>query len=323
MLNDLKDYFSFSRKDLRGIYVLLFLLTLVLAIRAILPYTTRDAEYDFSEFDRMVLAFEKSRRAKEEMKAATKDREPPAFQRPDKEIASIRLKPFEFDPNHAGEEDWLKMGLSLRQTRNIQNYLASGGSFNKKEDLKRIFTISDEEYEILEPFIRIESAVAGSAESSSEAGDAEPRRTSTHRKPVSIAKIDINTADSLTLIQIRGIGPVFARRILRYRDLIGGFHSPMQLLEIYGMDSARYNLIHERFHFDRSALKTLDINNAEISDLTAHPYIDFYLAKSIIDQRVKNGKYISNDELYGIPLMHDVLYQKLIPYFYLSDATDE
>lgn len=322
MLNDLKDYFSFSRKDLRGIYVLLFLLTLVLAIRALLP-STLEAEYDFSEFDRMVLAFEKSRRLKEEMKAAKTEKEPPAFERPDREIAEIRLQPFKFDPNHTSEEDWLKMGLSLRQTRNIQNYLASGGSFNKKEDLKRIFTISDEEYEILEPFIHMESLEAVTAEGSSKDGDGEPRSTTAHRKTVSKPKIDINTADSLSLIQVRGIGPVFARRILRYRDLIGGFHSPMQLLEIYGMDSARYNIIHEQFHFDRNALQKLDVNRAEISELTAHPYIDFYLAKSIIDQRIKSGNYVSSDELYGIPLMHDALYQKLIPYFNLSDAANE
>ncbi|HPK04890.1 MAG TPA: helix-hairpin-helix domain-containing protein, partial [Bacteroidales bacterium] len=58
-----------------------------------------------------------------------------------------------------------------------------------------------------------------------------------------------------------------------------------------------------------------EVNTAEVKELTAHPYIDFYLAKSIVDQRIKKGNLMSDIDLYDIPMMHDSLFQKVIPYF--------
>ena len=321
MLHDLKEYFSFTRKDLRGIFVLLVLLLAAMITRFILPFVQTHNEHDFSEFERMVLAFEKSQRLAREKAQASASA--PAFIQPEREIAELKLHPFPFDPNLASEEDFLKMGLNTRQVRNLQNFRSSGGRFSRKEDFRRIYSISDEEYAILEPYILIPEPTAeaktGKLEELKPESDKSNRISSRATPPA----VNINIADSLQLIQVSGIGPVFARRIIRYRDLLGGFHSADQLMEVFGMDSTRFQLVAERFYFDQSAMKTININQAEVGELTSHPYIDFYLAKSIVDQRVKLGKYISDAQLYGIPLMHDALYQKLIPYFDFSMKTDE
>lgn len=314
MWRQFNDFFSFSRKDLRGIYVLLAILTLLLIIRLFSPVVFSNPEPDFTEFDRMVLALEKAERAIREKEMAEAKAAIPAFNRPDREIAEINLNPFPFDPNLMNEESWLKLGLNMRQIRNIQNFTKSGGSFRKPEDFKRIYSISDEEYSILEPFIVIAESVKISTKNEFRQSDYKPFDSLAPPARTSII-VNINTADSVELIKVRGIGSVFVRRILKYRELLGGFHSPGQLLEVYGLDSARYKMIVNSFIFDQTALRMIDVNTAEVKDLTAHPYIDFYLAKSIVDNRVKKGAYQSDAELFTIPLMHDALYQKVVPYF--------
>ena len=47
--------------------------------------------------------------------------------------------------------------------------------------------------------------------------------------------VEINTADSAELMRLNGIGASFSRRIVKYRNLLGGFISKEQLLEVYGM----------------------------------------------------------------------------------------
>jgi competence protein ComEA len=322
MWSQLKDYFSFSRKDLRGIYVLLSILFILLLVRTISPVFIAKPEPDFTEFDRMVLALEKAQRLSLEAERAEAQVRQLDFNRPDREIAEIKLNPFPFDPNTMNEDAWRRLGLNMRQIRNIQNFKASGGSFRKTEDFKRIYTISDEEFEILKPYINIaqdtkEPAVTAPIDQPEKKEI--PASTSTAQTRL----IDINRADSLELLQLRGIGPSFARRIIRYRDLLGGFHSTEQLLEVYGLDSTRLEQFYSNLIFDRNSLRTIDVNTAEIKDLTSHPYIDFYLAKSIIDERIKKGRYNSDADLYGIPLLHDALYQKIIPYFSFNSRQDE
>lgn len=316
MWQQIKDFLSFSRKDLNGIFVMLFLLILLLLSRIFLPQLASNHQPDFSEFDRMVLAFEKAQRVALEAKEEAEKAKTPEFNRPDREIAEIKLNPFPFDPNEMNEEAWLRLGLNARQVRNIQNFINSGGRFRVKEDFRRIYTISNEEYEILQPYITIAEATAPPATAAKDDEDAEKPAPTTvseprHRQLI----IDINTADSTDLLRVRGIGPVFARRIIRYREVLGGFHSAGQLLEVFGLDSTRFEQISGSFAFDRASLKLIDVNSAGINDLTTHPYIDFYLAKSIVDERVKKGRLVSDADLYGIPLMHDALHQKLIPYF--------
>jgi competence protein ComEA len=316
-----KDYFSFSRKDLRGISVLLVLLMLMLLARLLLPGFYKTTEPDFSEFDRMVLLFEQAQRIAREAEKKP-ERKEPEFLRPDREIAGIKLNPFPFDPNTMKEEEWVKLGLNIRQIRNIQNYIASGARFSQKEDFRRVYTISDEEFEILEPFIRIIPEVEPEP-MALKSDSILPGKKFSDIRTAETPKDDINLADSLLLIRVRGIGPVFAQRIIRYRELLGGFHSASQLFEVYGLDSTRIDAVTGRFYFESNTLKKIDVNSAEIQDLTAHPYIDYYLAKSIVDQRIKKGSLVSDADLYGIALMHDALYKKIIPYLFFKTTNDD
>lgn len=60
------------------------------------------------------------------------------------------------------------------------------------------------------------------------------------RKPL---VVNLNDADTTTLMLIHGIGPTFASRIVRYRDRLGGFTHKEQLLEVYGFTPELLNHI--------------------------------------------------------------------------------
>ncbi|MEE4256097.1 MAG: helix-hairpin-helix domain-containing protein [Bacteroidales bacterium] len=109
--------------------------------------------------------------------------------------------------------------------------------------------------------------------------------------------IEINTADSALLVRLYGIGPSFARRILKYRGMLGGFFSTEQLLEVYGMDSSRYNGILENIHVDTSQISKIPVNEADFKTLLQHPYLDYETVKLIVNYRDHVGPITCSDTL--------------------------
>ncbi|MDO5761000.1 MAG: helix-hairpin-helix domain-containing protein, partial [Bacteroidota bacterium] len=97
--------------------------------------------------------------------------------------------------------------------------------------------------------------------------------------------IDLNTADTLDLQLVRGIGKVFAKRIYNYGKRLGGYHSKEQLREVYGINDTIFRKIASQITLQDSNVRKIDINTDNIKTLSNHPYIDYYLAKAIIQFR--------------------------------------
>ncbi|MDR0971947.1 MAG: helix-hairpin-helix domain-containing protein [Bacteroidales bacterium] len=128
---------------------------------------------------------------------------------------------------------------------------------------------------------------------------------------------DINKADTLDLQAIRGIGPIFARRIYKYRLSLGGYTNIEQLKEVYGMTDSLYEKIIPFLTISKISTRKININNATIKELMYHPYIDFFLAKQIIKLRYELESFRSMDELLLIHIMDEKTYKKIIPYLEL------
>ena len=109
--------------------------------------------------------------------------------------------------------------------------------------------------------------------------------------------IEINSADTTTLKGIPGIGSAFANRIVKYRNLLGGFCHIEQLKEVYGIDEAKYELLKDWFSVDTSMISRIQINVLSARELAAHPYISFSQAEVILKLRKRKGKIKSWDEL--------------------------
>lgn len=85
------------------------------------------------------------------------------------------------------------------------------------------------------------------------------------------ATIDLNTADTTLLKRVPGIGSSFARRIVKYRDLLGGYYVVEQLQEVYGMDRERYDAIYPYFTVG-TAVRSLTLT---IDSISYHPYLSW------------------------------------------------
>ena len=135
-----------------------------------------------------------------------------------------------------------------------------------------------------------------------------------YQYPKKALSFELNTADSLDLVQLYNIGPVIARRILKYRSLLGGYVRREQLREVYGIDSARYNDIAPHLTVDPSRITPIDINTADIDRLKRHPYLDYYQAKAIIRLREERGAYAGVRDILNIPIIDSETFTRIEPY---------
>jgi DNA uptake protein ComE-like DNA-binding protein len=126
--------------------------------------------------------------------------------------------------------------------------------------------------------------------------------------------VDLNSADTFDLQQLRGIGPAFARRIVAYRERLGGFCETRQLLEVFGMDTARYAAIAENLAVTRDSVHRIDLNTVTFKELLRHPYFPFPVTKNIMLYRQKNKMFRNLEELRKIDGVSDSAFGRMVVY---------
>jgi competence protein ComEA len=202
---------------------------------------------------------------------------------------------FLFNPNNLPAVQWQKLGLTARQVKGIKNYEAKGGKFYTKADVKKMYTLTPQDYERLAPYIQLPATKEAAGVKA-------------------IIRVDLNTADSASLTQLQGIGPAFARRIIQYRKRLGGFHNKQQLKEIYGMDDMRYKDVQRQFTLKPGGVKRMNINKVEFDDLKNFPYLSYKQMNAVIQYRKQHGDYESFDELHNVAILDEAVLKKIRPY---------
>jgi DNA uptake protein ComE-like DNA-binding protein len=194
-----------------------------------------------------------------------------------------------FDPNSADSITLSEFGFNSFQASNLISYRNSGGFFSAAEDVMKIYGVDTVFYSSIKKNIQIKTA---------------PKNDFTRNevKPVRVIKVELNTAGKPELMQLPGVGEVFAERILKYRDLLGGFYKKEQLLEVYNFPEETYNNITDNIVADSSTIKKIRVNFANYSDLLRHPYFENEHVEALLDYREKNGPFNSfNDVLQSLP----------------------
>jgi competence protein ComEA len=304
MFDNLKKYFNFNKGERTGIMVVIAIIIIVLVFPYMIKITVKDNNMEFLRFAKDIQLFENS--LKHATDSANEARRLD-FQQMDRSVAENKITPFTFNPNLLPSEQWSKIGLKDWQIKVIKKYEAKGGKFYKKEDFKRMYCISSSEYEILEPYISIPEQKNEYAERKAEPKEIKKR-----------VLVDLNTADSITLLTLYGIGPSYAKRIIKYRNLLGGFYSKTQLLEVYGFDQDRLDKISDYCEVNPGVIKKINVNLVRTDELKKHPYFDYYTAKAIVDQRIILRKFTSMQQIKEISLIHDELFTKIQNYLVIE-----
>lgn len=109
--------------------------------------------------------------------------------------------------------------------------------------------------------------------------------------------VELNSADTLTLKKIPGIGSTFSKRIVKYRALLRGFYCVEQLAEVYGIDDERYESLKDWFTVDTLLIDRMPINQIEEAALRRHPYVNYQQSREIVRIRKQKGYLQSWDDL--------------------------
>lgn len=205
----------------------------------------------------------------------------------------------DFDPNTASAADLGRLGIPERVIRSIMNYREKGGRYRKKEDLKKIYSLAEAEYLRIEPFINI----AGST-------DTATARPAFVQKTVSI---DINTATAAEWQTLNGIGPAYAAKIVRFRELLGGFASIDQVAETRQLPDSTFQKIAPYLKAS-PVFRPIHINDASAELLAAHPYIDRKSALAIVAWRAQNGPFSGEEDLKKLYALSAETIDKIRPY---------
>lgn len=227
----------------------------------------------------------------------------------DESIASAAVRLAPFDPNTAGEEQLVALGLPLRTARTLLKYRTKGGKFRRREDLQKLYTLSKEDYERIAPYVSIAAETAGNRSYSP--------ATTAYAAPApanASEQVALNEADAGALIALRGIGPGYAKRILGFRDALGGFVRVEQLQEVYGFPDSTYQQLKDKFLVDPGKIRKINVNTATEEELARHPYIGKKMAGNIIKLRNDLKNYTDIEQLRQVPLINEEKYRKIAPY---------
>jgi competence ComEA-like helix-hairpin-helix protein len=301
----LADYLSISRKDRVGMLLLMSLVASVWVLPRWLG--SRDMDPGLAARADSALPLSKSPLSKSGLLESGQPQGPHAF-----------------DPHTASDEELLSLGFTERNVRTMRNYFSKGGRLRQAADIHRLYGISPELADRLEPYVRIPS----SAPNHSRTSPVVYRRDSynrphyvrmvdeavTQKKVKRYSMVDLNRADTAELIDLPGIGSKLAARIVLFRERCGGFHSVDQLAEVYGIRDSLFLFLKPRLTITDPQLRLLRINVLEADSLALHPYLTRSEARAIVRYRQQHGPFSRSDDLLRIDLLTPELLAKLSPY---------
>ncbi len=301
----IRDFFGFSKTEVNGTLVLIpaivFLLFTPYLYRQIVDSENHTASEDKRLLDSLVSSINAGLMTPE---LSTEN--------------SIAY--FSFNPNTASADELTALGIPKFLATRMINFRSKGGEFLIKRDVMKIYDFPDSLFNklsahILLPDERKKVSTPNEKLTRKEVPNSLPESLPVESTPKALIKVELNSADSLELRALKGIGKSYARRIISYRKLLGGYHSISQLQEVYGINDTLFQAIKPYLVLsDSIPLQKISINLATFKELLAHPYIDYEQTKEILNSKSENGKFRRREDMFRLKLMDSVNIERLLPY---------
>lgn len=237
-----------------------------------------------------------------------------------------------FNPNRADSLTLLRAGFSAKAASNLLKYRRRGGVFRRPADVAKIYGVTPELMGRIGDSLRFDDAptkqlpapsgtaspiavrevpaVPGSLTVHTTGPGANVDRAASSDQgalalivpdvptaPAGSALFELNTVDTAQLQCLKGVGPVTAERIIRYRNQLGGYHHVDQLAEIKGLYPEVLACLLVSCSVDTAYIVRINLNKASLEHLKAHPYLNFYQAKVIVELRKARKGLSSLEEL--------------------------
>jgi competence protein ComEA len=300
-----KEWLTFSRGERYGIVTLSIIIILLASLTQLRAYIRPSSSMDFCPqtlraVDSFINSLAYHPPAPSNQVFSFEQEEVPIFK---------RNEPFPFDPNTITLPELQRLGFSSRQAQAIDRYRKRFGPIRTASEFQRIYVVDSLMFTQLEPYIQISNEFATQPQlvSNKNSGPA----VTTTPPP---AAINLNTADTLALMSLRGIGRGYARRIVAYREMLGGFHSIDQLDEVYGFPVELKERVKESLFIDSTSIRSINLNLISYQELRNHPYINDYQARSIIYYRETMGGFKHHKDLINNKLLDSTAYKRFVAY---------
>ncbi|SRX74817.1 ComEA family DNA-binding protein [Aequorivita antarctica] len=272
---NIKSHFTFNKQQRSGIFLLLLLIVSLLCVYWFVDFSEEDT-FDTSSLEIVSMQ---------------------------KELDSLRLvemenrkpKKYPFNPNFITDYKGYTHGMSNEEIDRLLKYRKEGKWINSAADFKKVTGVSDSLLNELSPFFKFPDWVANPKPKNnfkdykSEKGFSEKTFSQ---------KIDLNKATEEQLQQVSGIGEALSKRIVAYREKLGGFSDDIQLYSVYGLDASVVQRTLNLFTVKTSKhISKINVNIASASDISTIPSISFEMAKKIWEYRRLREKINSIQEL--------------------------
>jgi competence ComEA-like helix-hairpin-helix protein len=291
--------FGFSRSEARAFIILLPLVFVIISVEPVYQAWFLSGNPDHFEDPKMLDSLVAT--WKWNVKSDTKTVRPPTL--------------FRFNPNKVTIEEMDSLGIPVKVSQRIANYRSKGGSFKIRSDLSKIYGLDSSLFATLEPFIDLPLSSA-KRESSKPVQLARKSPVPTTK---AIIRFDLNTADTTQLNSVYGIGPALARRIVVYRNRLGGFVHPDQLYEVWGLDSATVERTLTTSEITPAFRpRMININTISERELASHPYMKPKTARLIVAYRFQHGNFASIEDLEKIKLLDTKTFERIRAYLTLE-----
>lgn len=299
MKKTFSNYLRFTRAERNGSFALLLLALGLFALPTLLRHLQPAPKtIDFTRFSSEIIAFKQSVAQKTDAKSP----------------ATL----FYFNPNTASVSDFIALGLSEKVANIIENYRKKGGKFRVPTDLKKIWSLSEADYERLLPYIQMEGIPV------------KETRTMAEKPIVESFEFDPNSVSEADLKRL-GLPARTIKSILNYREKGGVFRKKEDLQKIYTLDETDYIRLapfilcsppalaqnaprpsmYSSAAFVAGAAAPLDINLAEAEDWKTLPGVGATRAGYLLQYRDKLGGFCSVDQVAETKGIPDSIFQNI------------
>jgi competence ComEA-like helix-hairpin-helix protein len=288
-----EEPFYISKRNRRGVFTLFIFSLIIVFTPRFLLFLEKEDNIIVSSEDIQSLEKDKSfnqNKYHDNIKYSKKDK--------------YKVPERKFNPNQYSFEEWVKLGLTRKQAAVVMKFTNRG--INSNEELKKIFVIPEELFNKIkdstyypqkEPLSKIE-------------------RELNQDRPTAVL-IDLNKSSIEDFTKINGIGPFYAKQIIRYREQLGGYHSKEQLLEVWKMNLETYEKLKDYIFIKTGEINKISLNSTNINELNNHPYLNWNQANSIIKMREQRTEFKTISEIKESILIDEETFEKLVPYITL------
>ena len=280
---DFKSHFTFNKQQRSGVLLLLLLIVALLSVYWFMDFSEEDT-FDTSSTEIVSIQ---------------------------KELDSLRLveienrkpKKYPFNPNFITDYKGYTLGMSNEEIDRLLQFRKEGKWINSTEEFKKVTGVSDSLLNEMSPYFKFPDWVTN-PKPKTDYKDFKAEKGFVE-KPFT-QKIDLNKASEEQLRQVSGIGDALSKRIVSYREKLGGFSEDLQLYEVYGLNPEVVQRTLNLFTVKTpKEINKINVNIASASDISTIPGISFEMAKKIWEFRILREKVTSIEELSKIEGMSE------------------